>query len=251
MRLRSWPENWTISLGETAEVVGELHGVGREEQDAFALESQRRAGRALADGRFDDEIVPIDVPQRKGEPIRVERDEHPRPDVTPEQLARLRPAFRAGGTVTAGNASGINDGAAALLVTSRAAADEMGLEPIARLGASAVAGIDPAHMGLGPIPATRKALGRAGLEVNDLDLIELNEAFAAQGLPCIRELGLDPERVNVSGGAIALGHPLGCTGAKLVTSLVHEMKRRGSANGLATMCIGVGQGIATIFERVG
>ncbi len=245
------PEEWTISLGETAEVVAELHGVGREEQDAFALESQRRAGRALADGRFDDEITPVDVPQRKGDPIRVDRDEHPRPDVTPEQLAKLRPAFRAGGTVTAGNASGINDGAAALLVTSRGAATELGLEPMARLGASAVAGVDPAHMGLGPVPATRKALERAGLTVDDLDLVELNEAFAAQGLPCIRELGLDPDRVNVSGGAIALGHPLGCTGAKLLTSLVHEMRRRGSANGLATMCIGVGQGIALLVHGEG
>jgi 3-oxoadipyl-CoA thiolase len=244
----SMPEEWTVSLGETAEIVAESHGVTREEQDAFALESQRRAGAALDAGRFTDEIVPIEVPQRKGEPVVVDVDEHPRPDVTPEQLAKLRPVFRTDGTVTAGSASGINDGAAALLVTSRPAADELGLDPLARIGASAVAGVDPAHMGIGPVPATRKALARAGLTIDDIDLVELNEAFAAQAIPCMRELGLDPKRVNVNGGAIALGHPLGGTGAKLLTSLVHELRRRGGGTGLVTMCIGVGQGIATIVH---
>ena len=243
------PERWTIPLAETAEVVAEEHGVGRDDQDAFATESQRRAAAAIADGRFDAEIAPVEVPRRKGDPVRVDRDEHPRPGTTTEQLARLRAAFRADGTVTAGNASGINDGAAAVLMTSRAAADELGLAPIARVGASAVAGVDPDRMGIGPVPATRKALKRAGLTVGDLDLVELNEAFAAQSIPCIAELGLDPATVNVNGGAIALGHPLGCTGAKLLTTLVHEMRRRGAAHGLVTMCIGVGQGIALLVHR--
>jgi 3-oxoadipyl-CoA thiolase len=242
------PSEWTIGLGETAEVVAERYGVSREEQDAFAAESQRRAAAAIEEGRFDEEMVPIEVPGRKGAVTVVDRDEHPRPDVTAEGLARLRPAFKGDGTVTAGNASGINDGAAALLIGSRAIADELGLEPLARLGAAAVAGVDPSCMGLGPIPATRKALEREGIEAAELDLIELNEAFAAQALPCIRELGLDPEKVNVSGGAIALGHPLGCTGAKLLTSLVHEMGRRDARTGLVTMCIGVGQGIALIVH---
>jgi len=242
------PDRWTVSLGETAEIVAESHDVSREAQDAFALESQRRAARAIEEGRFDDEIVPIDVPQRKGDPIRIDRDEHPRPEVTAEKLARLKSVFRADGTVTAASASGINDGAAAVLVTSRAAAADLGLEPMARVGASAVAGVDPSCMGIGPVPATRKALERAGLTVEDLDLVELNEAFAAQALPCIADLGLDPEIVNVNGGAIALGHPLGATGAKLLTTLVHELRRRGGATGLITMCIGVGQGIATIVH---
>jgi len=244
------PERWTIGLGETAEVVADQYGVTREEQDAFALESQRRAGRALEESRFRDEIVPIDAPTgRKGGTQPVEVDEHPRPDVTAEKLARLRPAFREGGTVTAGNSSGINDGAAAVLVGSREVARELGLEPLARLGVSAVAGVDPSCMGLGPIPATRKALVRAGLETSDIDLVELNEAFAAQALPCMKELDLDPSIVNVNGGAIALGHPLGCTGAKLLTTLVHELRRRGLNTGLVTMCIGVGQGIASLVHR--
>ena len=178
----------------------------------------------------------------------VRDDEHPRPDVTAEGLARLRPAFRPGGSVTAGNSSGINDGAAALLLASRSAAREYDLDPLARIGATAVAGVEPNRMGLGPVPAVRKVLQRAGLSIDDIDLVELNEAFAAQAIPCIRELGLDPERVNVNGGAIALGHPLGCTGARLLTSLVHEMRRRGARTGLVTMCIGVGQGIATIVH---
>ena len=239
---------WTVSLGETAERVAANAGVTREEQDALALESQRRAAAAIAAGRFADEIVPVTVPVRRGESVVVDRDEHPRPEVTAEGLARLRPAFRADGSVTAGNASGINDGAAALLLASRAAATEFGLEPLARIGASAVAGVDPDLMGLGPVPAVRKALRRAGLTLEEIDLVELNEAFAAQAIPVMRELGMDPAKVNVNGGAIALGHPLGCTGAKLLTSLVHEMRRRGARTGLVTMCIGVGQGIATVVH---
>ncbi len=242
------PPEWTIGLGETAEVVADQYGVSREDQDAFALESQRRAAAAIEAGRFEDEIVAIEVPGRKGTVTVVDRDEHPRPELTAEALAKLRPAFRSDGSVTAGNASGINDGAAALLIGSRAIAGELGLEPLARLGAAAVAGVDPSCMGLGPIPATRKALARDGIDVANLDLVELNEAFAAQALPCIRELGLDPAKVNVSGGAIALGHPLGCTGAKLLTTLVHEMRRREARTGLVTMCIGVGQGIAVIVH---
>ena len=239
---------WTVSLGETAERVAEMAGITREEQDAFALESQRRAEAAIAGGRFADEIVPVAVPRRKGEPVVVDQDEHPRPEVTSEGLARLRPAFRDDGSVTAGNASGINDGAAALLLASRAASTELGLEPVARIGASAVAGVDPDRMGIGPVPAVRKALERAGLSMEEIDLVELNEAFAAQAVPVMRELEMDPARVNVNGGAIALGHPLGCTGARLLTSLVHEMRRRGARTGLVTMCIGVGQGIATIVH---
>ena len=192
--------------------------------------------------------MPVEVPRRRGDPIVVREDEHPRPEVTSEGLARLRPAFRPGGTVTAGNSSGINDGAAALLLASRTAAREFDLDPLARIGATAVAGVEPNRMGLGPVPAVRKVLRRAGMSIDDIDLVELNEAFAAQAIPCIRELGLDPERVNVNGGAIALGHPLGCTGARLLTSLVHEMRRRGARTGLVTMCIGVGQGIATIVH---
>jgi len=243
------PAEWTISLGETAEVVADRHGITREEQDAFAAQSQRRAADAIADGRFEAEIVPVEVPQRKGEPVVVSQDEHPRPEVTAEGLARLRPAFREGGTVTAGSSSGINDGAAAILVASREAALDLGLRPLARLGAAAVAGVDPSCMGLGPVPAVRKALARAGLGVEEIDLVELNEAFAAQAIACIRELGLDPQRVNVNGGAIALGHPLGCTGARLLTSLVHEMERREAATGLVSMCIGVGQGIAAVLHN--
>jgi 3-oxoadipyl-CoA thiolase len=243
------PAEWTISLGETAEVVADRHGIAREEQDAFAARSQERAADAMADGRFEAEIVPVAVPQRRGEPVVVSRDEHPRPEITAEGLARLRPAFREGGTVTAGNSSGINDGAAAILVASREAALDLGLRPLARLGAAAVAGVDPSCMGLGPVPAVRKALARAGLDVEDIDLVELNEAFAAQAIACIRELGLDAERVNVNGGAIALGHPLGGTGARLLTSLVHEMERREAATGLVSMCIGVGQGIAAVLHN--
>jgi len=240
------------SMGATAENVVERCGVSREDQDRFALTSQQRWASADAAGRFGDEVVPIEAPGAKGTTTTLERDEPPRPDTTLEALAALKPAFKrdASGSVTAGNSSGINDGAAALLVTSAARARELGLQPMARLVASAVAGVDPATMGLGPIPASRKALDRAGLAIKDLDLVELNEAFAAQSLPCIRELGLDPEKVNVNGGAIALGHPLGASGARLVATLLHEMRRRGARHGLATMCIGVGQGIASVWEAV-
>jgi acetyl-CoA acetyltransferase family protein len=237
-----------FSMGETAENVAERWEVSREDQDAFALDSQRKAGAAIEAGRFKDEIVPVSIPQRKGDPLIVDTDEHPRPDTTLEKLAKLQAAFRKGGTVTAGNSSGINDGASAVLIVSREAAEEMGLTPMARIVAGAVAGVDPACMGVGPIPATRKALERAGLTVDDLDLVELNEAFASQSLACIRELRLDPNKVNVNGGAIALGHALGNSGSRLVTTLVHELKRRGGRYGLATMCIGVGQGIAAVIE---
>jgi 3-oxoadipyl-CoA thiolase len=239
-----------FSMGETGENVAEQLGVSREEQDAFALTSQRNAAAAIAEGRYADQIVPVSIPQKKGEPIVVDRDEHPRPDTTLEALARLRPAFRDGGTVTAGNSSGINDGASAALVVEAGRARAMGLRPMARIVATAVAGVDPAVMGLGPIPATRKALDRAGLRVADLDLVELNEAFASQSVACIRELGLDPAKVNVDGGAIALGHPLGASGGRLVTTLVHALRRTGGRYGLASMCVGVGQGIATIVERI-
>jgi 3-oxoadipyl-CoA thiolase len=245
----AFPEDWTIGLGQTAEVVAEEFGVTREDQDLFAAESQAKAKAAIEAGRFHDEIVPVEVPQRKGDPLLFEVDEHPRSGTTVESLARLRPAFRADGTVTAGNSSGINDGAAALLIVEEERAKALGLEPIARIVAGGVAGVEPHRMGVGPIPATRTALDRAGWTVEDLDLVELNEAFAAQSIPCIRELDLDPERVNVNGGAIALGHPVGCSGARILATLVHEMKKRHAGRGLATMCIGVGQGIATLVER--
>jgi 3-oxoadipyl-CoA thiolase len=240
----------TDPLGETAEKVAERHHVSREAQDAFALESQRRWAAAHAAGRFAAELVPVELVARKGRPTRVDTDEHPRPATTLADLAALPPVFRkTGGTVTAGNSSGINDGAAALLLASAEGLRRLGgRRAMARVVSSAVAGVEPALMGLGPIPATRKALGRAGLEGSALDLIELNEAFAAQALPCISELGLDPARVNVNGGAIALGHPLGCSGARLLATLVHELGRRRGKYALATMCIGVGQGIAVIVE---
>ncbi len=242
-------------MGETAENIAEntyeQMPISREEQDAFAYESHLRAVNAMRAGRFDDEIVPVSVPQRKGEPVWVVNDEHPRPDTTPEKLAQLRPVFRKGGTVTAGNASGINDGAAAILLAGEEAVQAQGLQPMARIVSMAVAGVDPRVMGLGPVPASRKALDRAGLTVDDIGLVELNEAFAVQALTCIGELGLDRTRVNVNGGAIALGHPLGCSGARILTTLVHEMAKRPDVRyGLATMCIGVGQGIATIVERI-
>ena len=230
------------SMGETGENVAERYGVTREEQDAFALQSHRRWAAAQAAGRFADELVPV------GE---VDRDEHPRPDTSLEKLAALKPAFREGGTITAGNASGINDGAAALVVASEEKARGLGVEPLGRFVASAVAGVDPRYMGIGPVPAVQKLLARAGIEAADLDLVELNEAFASQSLQVIRELGLDPERVNVNGGAIALGHPLGMSGARLVVSLLHELRRREGRYGLATLCVGVGQGQAAIFERDG
>jgi acetyl-CoA acetyltransferase family protein len=228
------------SMGETGENVAERWSVSREDQDAFALESQRRWAAASEFGRFDDELVPV------GETV---RDEHPRPDTTAERLAQLKPAFRAGGTVTAGNASGINDGAAALVIASEERAEQLGLEPLGAFVASAVAGVDPRVMGIGPVPAVRKVLARASVEAADLDLVELNEAFASQSLAVIRELGLDQERVNVNGGAIAIGHPLGMSGARLVVTLLHELRRRGGRYGLATLCVGVGQGQAALFQR--
>jgi len=244
----AFPPHWTVSMGETAENVAERYGIAREEQDRFAHESQRRAAAAQAEGRFAAEVVPVTV-RELGREIVVSADEHPRPDTTVESLGRLRPAFRDGGTVTAGSASGINDGASALLVMSQIAADAAGLRPMARILASAVAGVPPEVMGIGPVPATRKALARARLAVKDLALVELNEAFAAQAIACIRELGLDPARVNVNGGAIASGHPLGSSGSRILTTLVHELRRSGGRYGLATMCIGVGQGIAVVVER--
>jgi 3-oxoadipyl-CoA thiolase len=243
-------QHYPYSMGETAENVAERWEVGRDLQDAFALRSHQRAMAAIEDGRFEAQIVPIAVPQKKGEPVVVSRDEHPRADSSAEALAKLRPAFREGGTVTAGNSSGINDGASAVLLVEAARARELGLRPMARVVSTAVAGVDPAVMGVGPVPATRKALARAGLTVADLDLVELNEAFASQSIVCINELGLDPDKVNVDGGAIALGHPLGSSGGRLVTMLVHQLRRTGGRYGLATMCIGVGQGIATIVERI-
>jgi acetyl-CoA acetyltransferase family protein len=251
-------------MGQTAENIQDETGISRQEQDDFALESQRRAAAAIQAGRFKDEIVPVKIPRRKKPPLVVDTDEHPRIEIdgegqvqlvtSAENLAKLRPAFRQGGTVTAGNASGINDGAAALLLMSERKAQELGLEPLACWRASAVAGVSPRTMGYGPIPAVRKVLQRAGLSVEDMDLIELNEAFAVQALACIKELGLDQDKTNVNGGAIALGHPLGCTGAKLMVTLLHEMRRRAEAGeqmryGLATLCVGVGQGSATIVER--
>jgi 3-oxoadipyl-CoA thiolase len=238
------------SMGETAENVAERTGISREEQDAFALQSHQRAVAAQQAGRFTEEIVPVSIPQKKGEALLVALDEQPRSDTTLEKLAALKPVFRKDGSVTAGNSSGINDGAAALVLMARGRAEKLGLSPRARVVASAVAGVDPAYMGLGPIPATRKVLQRAGLSIRDIDVIELNEAFAVQALQCTRELEIDEEKLNVNGGAIALGHPLGCSGARLVVTLLHELERRGGRFGLATMCIGVGQGIATIIERV-
>jgi acetyl-CoA acetyltransferase family protein len=237
-------------MGETAENVADRWSVDREAQDAFALASQQKAIAAIEAGRFDDQIVPITVPSKKGDPVTVSRDEPPRADTSAEALARLRPAFRDGGSVTAGNASGINDGASAVLVVEAERARSLGLKPLARLVSTAVAGVDPAIMGYGPVPATRKALQRAGIEAGDLDLIELNEAFASQSIVCINELGLNPARVNVNGGAIALGHPLGMSGSRLITMLTHELRRTNGRYGLATMCIGVGQGIATVVERI-
>jgi 3-oxoadipyl-CoA thiolase len=242
------------SMGETAENVVERFGrqreVSRERQDAFALRSHQRAIAAIEGGLLDGQIVPVEVPQRKGDPLIVTRDEHPRADTSLEALGRLRPAFREGGSVTAGNSSGINDGAAATLVVEARRARELGLKPLARVVSTAVAGVDPAIMGVGPVPASRKALARAGIGVDELDLIELNEAFASQSLVCIDELGLDPAKVNVNGGAISLGHPLGMSGGRLITMLTHELRRTGGRYGLATMCIGVGQGIATIVEHL-
>lgn len=251
-----------ISLGETAENIAQEMAISREEQDAFALESHRRAIAAINAGRFKDEITPVPVLQRKGDPLLIDTDEHPRYrlengqyvlDTSLEQLARLRPAFRKGGTVTAGNSSGINDGAAALLLMSRAKADELGLKPMARWVGSAVAGVDPGVMGYGPVPSTEKLLARLGLSQADIGLVELNEAFAAQSLGVMKKLGLRADITNVNGGAIALGHPTGCSGARILVTLLHEMKRRAPMEkrpyyGLATLCVGVGMGVSTVVE---
>jgi 3-oxoadipyl-CoA thiolase len=239
----------TEGMGETAENVADRYRVGREAQDEFALASHRRAVAAAEAGRFDDEIVPVPAPQPKGDPVTVHADEQPRPDTSLEKLARLRPVFRDGGTVTAGNSSGINDGAACLVLTTKERAKDLGREPLARVVSVGAAGVDPAYMGIGPVPASRKALARAGLTVDDMDLVELNEAFAAQVLASMGELGIDHDKLNVNGGAIALGHPLGCSGARLLGTLIYELRRRGGRYGLATMCIGVGQGLAMVVEN--
>jgi len=240
------------SMPETAENLAEEHHVAREDQDAFAFRSQQRAAEAIDSGRMAEEIVPVNVPQRKGDPLVVERDEHPRAGTTLEKLAKLPALFRKNGTVTAGNSSGVNDGACAMIVASEHAAKQHGFEPRARIVASAVAGVPPRIMGIGPVPATRKLLALTGVELAAIELIELNEAFATQALACMRELGLpdDAEHVNPNGGAIALGHPLGMSGARLLTTATHEMHRRRARYALCTMCIGVGQGIATLLERV-
>ncbi|ACH38452.1 thiolase [Citrifermentans bemidjiense Bem] len=237
-------------MGDTAENVARSYGITREQQDEFALATQRKWGEAQAAGKFEDELVPVVIPQKKGDPKVVDRDEFPRPDVTLEQLAKLSPAFKKDGSVTAGNSSGINDGAAAVLLMEGELARELGYRPLARILSSAVAGCDPSFMGLGPVPAIRKALERAGLTIGDIDLFELNEAFAAQAIPCMSELGIDPAKVNVNGGSIAIGHPLGSTGARITATLVHEMRRRNARYGVISLCIGLGQGIATVVERV-
>lgn len=239
-----------ISLGETAENVADEYGISREQQDEFALSSQRKATDAIKSRRFDEEIVPIKIPQKKGHHVTFRTDEHVRPETTMAALSKLQPVFRKNGTVTAGNSSGINDGASAILLMEKELADRLDVKPMARVVTSAVSGVDPSYMGIGPIPATKKALQRAGLTEEDLDLIEINEAFAAQAVACIKELGFHMEKVNVNGGAIALGHPLGCSGSRILTTLVHEMQKRDAQYGLATMCIGVGQGIATIIEKI-
>ena len=242
----------TEAMGETGENVAEKYGISREEQDRFALQSHQRAVAAQEEGRFDDQIVPVDVPpkSRREEPTTMAVDEGPRPDTSMEKLAKLKPAFREAGTVTAGNSSTLNDGAACLVMASEEMAQELGREPLARVVSIGVAGVDPAYMGIGPMIAIPRALDRAGLELDQIDLIELNEAFASQVLACADGLGIDEERLNVNGGAIALGHPLGCSGARLMTSLVWELRRRGGRYGIATLCVGVGQGVATVVEAL-
>ncbi len=238
----------TESMGETGENVAERYGISREDQDAFALRSHQRAVAGAEAGLFAEEIVPVEAPKGRRETILVEADEGPRPDASLEKLASLRPVFRESGTVTAGNASTLNDGAACLLVASEAGVEKLGAKPLARVLAFGVAGVDPAYMGIGPAVAIPRALDAAGLSLDQIDLIELNEAFASQVLACARELGIDEDRLNVNGGAIALGHPLGCSGARLATTLVRELRRRNGRFGIATMCVGVGQGLATVFE---
>ncbi len=239
----------TLSMPETAEEVAKKCGISREEQDKFAYESQQKTKKAVEEGKFADELVPVEIQDRKGNVTVVEKDEHPRPETSIDKLASLQPLFP-GGTVTAGNASGINDGASALLLMTREKAESLGLKPLVRIVATAVHGVEPNVMGLGPVGASQKALQRAGITIDDLGLVELNEAFASQSLACIQQLELDPNIVNVNGGAIALGHPLGASGARILTTLIHEMMRRDVQFGLATMCIGVGQGIATVVEKV-
>ncbi|HEX4204608.1 MAG TPA: acetyl-CoA C-acyltransferase [Ktedonobacteraceae bacterium] len=238
------------SMGETAENVASKYQISRHDQDAFALRSQQRAVAAIESGRFAEEIVGVTVPQKKSETIIIARDEHPRPNMTLESLSKLKPAFREGGSVTAGNSSGINDGAAAMVLTSAERAQQLGIKPWARVVSTAVAGVDPSYMGLGPIPASKKALARAGLSIADMDLVELNEAFASQALQCARELEIDMDKLNVNGGAIALGHPLGASGARILETLLYELRHRGGHYGLATMCVGVGQGVATVVEML-
>ncbi|MCS7073924.1 MAG: acetyl-CoA C-acyltransferase [Bacteroidia bacterium] len=241
--------HYPYSMGETAENVAEKYNISREAQDEFAWHSQNKYAEAAKANRFAEEILPYPVPQKKGDPILVSQDENPRLSSI-EQLAALKPAFKKNGTVTAGNSSSINDGAAALLIVSEETCNMFNLKPKAKIIATAAAGVDPAYMGIGPVPATQKALLRAGLRISDLDLVELNEAFAAQSIPCIQELGLDPSIVNVNGGAIAIGHPLGCSGARILATLMHELHRRNGKYGLATLCVGVGQGLAVIIEKV-
>lgn len=236
------------SMGETAENVASMYNISREEQDLFALRSHQLAVQAQNEGRWNDEIAPLEIPQKKGNTIIIAKDEGPRPDTSLDKLAKLQPAFRQGGSVTAGNSSSLNDGAAAVLIMSEEKAKELDFAPMARVISTGVAGVDPRCMGIGPVPATEMALKKAGIKISDIEIMELNEAFAAQSLAVIRELGIDPDLVNVNGGAIALGHPLGCSGARIMTSLLYEMKRRKSRYGVATMCIGVGQGIATVVE---
>ncbi len=239
-------------MGETAENVARKHQISRQDQDQFALQSQHKWAKANDQRLFNDQIIPVEIPQRKGDPIIVETDEHPRPNMTLEQLAKLRPVFAKDdqGTVTAGNSSGINDGASAILLVEAQRAKELGLSPMAYVGPSASAGVDPAYMGIGPVPAIQKALRRANLTLSDIDLIELNEAFAAQSIACARQLDIDESKLNVNGGAIAIGHPLGCSGTRIATTLIHEMVRTDAQRGLASLCVGVGQGLATVFERV-
>jgi acetyl-CoA acetyltransferase family protein len=238
------------SMGETAENIAEKYRISREEQDEFAFNSHMKAVKAQKECKFQDEIVPVEIPQKAGEPVVVKDDEGPRPDTSIEKLGKLPPVFRKNGTVTAGNSSPLNDGAAALLIMSEKRARDLGLKPMARIVSTGVAGVDPRYMGIGPVPATQIALKKASLKLEDIDLIELNEAFASQSIAVIRDLEIDTAKLNVNGGAIALGHPLGCTGARIMTTLLHAMKKRKSRYGLATMCIGVGQGIATVVERI-
>lgn len=243
-------KHYPYAMGETAENVAQKYGITRQEQDDFAYTTQQKYKKAFETGKFKEEIVAVSIPQRKGEPRVIDTDEHPRPETPREKLGTLKAAFKKDGTVTAGNASGVNDGAAALILADKITVDKLGIKPLAKVKSMAIAGVDPAVMGIGPVPASKKAIERAGLSVSDIDLWELNEAFAAQSIACIRDLDIDQNRVNVNGGAIALGHPLGCSGARIATTLLYEMKRTNAKYGCATMCIGVGQGAAVVFESL-